>query len=243
MFAKKMQFDWKLIISHTHTAGNTLESDLIEHTTSDRRLIEPDLIHYRERLKHCLNAMDTAQTALSQAWLDFQHSIDAVQQLGQLEERITRQTNWFLGTAEQLLASHTRIGCDVASSDALRRDHELLELQCSDQMGAYAELQHHIKMFPLQADTYAHRDLMSQKEFMDFVCRCFAARMERRRGVLITCSRFYRLVSEYFDKTSEVFETLVLGDKVENFAVAASNLKRLAERQEKLGRIIAWNAQ
>lgn len=225
-------------------AGNSLESDLIDHTAqppsaAGSRLIEPDLIHSRDRLQMLLNTLDAAQTNIGQAWRDFQHSIDAVQQLGQLEERIARTTNWFLGTAEQLLAAHTRIGCDVPSCEALRREHDQLELQCSEPLGAYAELLHCVKRFPLQPDTFAHKDLMSQKEFMDFVCRQFAARMERRRTVLITCARFYRLVSEYFDKTSEVFETLVLGEKkVEDFAVAAANLKMLADSQDNLGMCI-----
>lgn len=182
--------------------------------------------------------MDSAQTTLGQAWREFQHSIEAVQKLGALEERIMRMTDWFLGTAEKLLAAQTRIGCDVSSSEALRREHERLELQCSEPLGMYAELLHNVKVFPLQPDTFAHNDLMSQKDFMDFVCRSFAGRMERRRNVLITCSRFYRLVSEYFDRTSEVFETLVLGEKVEDFAVAAANLKTLTESQDKLGKCI-----
>lgn len=184
------------------------------------------------------NALDSAQTALCQAWRDFRHSIDAVQKLGQLEQRIGQLTQWFLGPAERLLADHHRIGCDVASSEQLRRDHERLELKCRQQLGEYAELLHSCKVFPLQADTFAHNDLMSQKEFLEFVCRSFASRMDRRRNVLITGSRFYRLVSDYFDRTSEVFETLVLGEKVEDFAVAAANLRTLADSEDRLGGLV-----
>lgn len=144
-------------------------------------------------------------------------------------------TNWILGTAELLLNGQTKIGCDVQSCEELRWEHEALEMQCCETYGFYAELLHKIEIFPMQVDTFAHKDLMSQQEFMDFVCRSFATRLERRRNVLITSVRFYRLVSEYFDKTSDVFETLVMGNKVDDFNVATINLQKLKDSQQSLG--------
>lgn len=89
---------------------------------------------------------------------------------------------------------------------------------------------------------------------MDFVCRSFASRLERRRNVLITSQRFFRLVSEvklnptqtaaktllffatcyyfqYFDKTSEVFEHLVMGSRNYNFSQASVKLLTLEKSQ------------
>lgn len=59
--------------------------------------------------------------------------------------------------------------------------------------GRYAELLHKIDSLPKNR---LPEDLKSQRDFMDFVCRSFASRLERRRNVLITSQRFFRLVSE-----------------------------------------------
>jgi hypothetical protein len=72
---------------------------------------------------------------------------------------------------------------------------------------------------------------------MDFVCRSFALRLEKRRNVLITSLRFFRLVSEYFDRTGEVFDSLVMGSKVVDFTTAGQKLKQLQESQANLGRV------
>lgn len=54
---------------------------------------------------------------------------------------------------------------------------------------------HKIDTLP-QLNIHVPEDLRSQRDFMDFVCRSFASRLERRRNILITCLRFYRLVTE-----------------------------------------------
>ena len=64
-----------------------------------------------------------------------------------------------------------------------------------DTYGHYAELLHKIDTLP-RCDVALPEDLKSQRDFMDFVCRSFATRLERRRNVLITSLRFFRLVSE-----------------------------------------------
>lgn len=66
--------------------------------------------------------------------------------------------------------------------------------------GRYAELLHKIDSLP---STRLSGDLKSQRDFMDFVCRSFANRLERRRNVLITSQRFFRLVSEVFIVSEE----------------------------------------
>lgn len=67
--------------------------------------------------------------------------------------------------------------------------------------GRYAELLHKIDNLPRNR---LPEDLKSQRDFMDFVCRSFASRLERRRNVLITSQRFFRLVSEVKIKLSSI---------------------------------------
>lgn len=202
----------------------------------------PDLLISRERIERHVQVLSAKQNKIAHDWNDFQRNLDAVRELAQLEDSVSQVTNWIMGTAERLLNAQSQIGTDVPSCDALRVAHEALEMQCRDKYGMYAELLHKIKMYPMQPDTFAHHDLMSQRDFMDFVCRSFASRLERRRNVLIASARFYRLVSEYFDRTSEVFETLVMGKKMYDLAAAAENLKSLQESEQSLGkRTISFN--
>ncbi|XP_070528651.1 SEC14 domain and spectrin repeat-containing protein 1-like [Cardiocondyla obscurior] len=99
--------------------------------------------------------------------------------------------------------------------------------------GRYAELLHKIDSLPRNR---LPEDLKSQRDFMNFVCRSFASRLERRRNVLITSQRFFRLVSEYFDKTSEVFEQLIMGSRNYNFSQASFKLFTLEKNQTVLGK-------
>lgn len=180
--------------------------------------------------------MEKKQTTITVAWSDLEKSIDDVKDLASLEEGISFVTNWILDVAEQLLSAQRKIGCDVQTCESLRRDHEILEMRCSETYGFYAELLHKINGLPLLVDSFAHRDIMSQKDFMDFVCRSFATRLERRRNILISSQRFYRMVAEYFDKTSAVFESLVMGNKIDDFEGAELNLNKLKENQVTLGK-------
>lgn len=136
-----------------------------------------------------------------------------------------------------MLNSKLKVGYDVASAEKHRRDHEDIELKCWETYGTYAELIYKIEQLS-KCDSMKNqcKTLLAQKEFMDFVCRSFAHRLEKRRNVLITSLKFFRLVSEYFDKTSEVFDTLVMGNKVENFSTAEQKLKKLKENQSFLGK-------
>jgi len=64
-----------------------------------------------------------------------------------------------------------------------------------DTYGHYAELLHKINNLP-NSNSQCYKDLLAQRDFMDFVCRSFATRLERRRNLLITSARFFRLVAE-----------------------------------------------
>lgn len=197
----------------------------------------PDLLISRERIERHVQNLSAKQNRITVDWNEFQRNLISVRELAQLEDSVARVTNWIMNTGERLLIAQFQIGSDVPSCNALRIEHEALELQCRDKYGLYAELLHKIKMCPIQPDTFAHNDLMSQRDFMDFVCRSFASRLERRRNVLIASGRFYRLVSEYFDRTSEVFETLVMGMQKYDFTAAQDNLKSLHESEHSLGEL------
>ncbi|KAJ9595307.1 hypothetical protein L9F63_027307, partial [Diploptera punctata] len=101
-----------------------------------------------------------------------------------------------------------------------------------DTYGHYAELLHKIDSLP-RYNIALPEDLKSQRDFMDFVCRSFCN--PTRKGVGGTCLLrhlvFFRLVSEYFDRTNEVFESLLKCDNVEDLESADTMLIQLQESQ------------
>ncbi|XP_053952594.1 SEC14 domain and spectrin repeat-containing protein 1 [Anastrepha ludens] len=205
----------------------------VTNTPATRLPLPPDLQCARARIELLLNQIERKQTEIRTAWLELLQSIREARELAHLEEGVAFVTNWILQTAEHMLSRQYSIGGDVHSCETLRAAHDVLELECRETYGFYAELLYKIDAFAGVKDSYAYRDLMSQRDFMQFVCRSFATRLERRRNVLITSLRFFRLVSEYFDRTTAVFETLVMGNKIaeENFEAAAENLQQLKESQ------------
>lgn len=212
-------------------------SDMNEssHNKSTNSSMSQDLKDTKESIKLLLNEIEKKQTQAAVAWSELEKSIDEARELANLEDGVSIVTNWILGTAETKLNGQQKVGYDVQTAEELRRDHEKFELQCWDTYGLYAELLYKIDTFPILKDSFMHKDLMSQRDFMDFVCRSFATRLERRRNVLITSIRFFRLVSEYFDKTSEVFESLVMGTKTDDFELASVSLQKLRDSQHNLG--------
>lgn len=230
-----------LVQNLTETGQHLLQ--IIEHSNRTRKFASEfesmstpqETLDTISRIDHLLVAMKTKQQQIEDAWLTLQKIVIDAKDLSLLEDGVVKVTNWILGPAENLLNSKQKVGYDVASAEELRREHEAIELQCWDTYGAYAELIHKINNFP-KSDlvNFQYKDLVSQKDFMDFVCRSFALRLEKRRNVLITSLRFFRLVSEYFDRTGEVFDSLVMGSKVIDFTIADYKLKQLQENQANL---------
>ncbi|KAI8118272.1 SEC14 domain and spectrin repeat-containing protein 1 [Lucilia cuprina] len=205
-----------------------------------KRTLPPDLNCERARIEMRLNEIEKRQTDLRTAWLELIQTVREARELANLEEGVAFVTNWILNTAEQMLNRQTAIGCDVKACENLRSAHDKFELECRETYGFYAELLYKIESYIGSKDSPAYRDLLSQKEFMQFVCRSFATRLERRRNILITSLRFYRLVTEYFDKTTEVFESLVMGGsggKMEDFTKASGTLQKLKSSQLSLASI------
>lgn len=213
----------------------------INDMQNTKTIISHDLIDGKELIKTKLNEIEKKETQIANAWTELEKSIIDVRELAALEEGVTYVTNWILGTADYMLNSQLKVGYDVQTAEKLRLEHELLEFQCWKTYGYYAELLYKIENFPILKDSFAHKDLMSQRDFMDFVCRSFATRLERRRNILITSVRFFRLVSEYFDRTSEVFESLIMGDKVDDFDLAKVKLQKLKDSQQSLGEFELWS--
>lgn len=216
---------------HNTTTITTSANGLNKHS------LPPDLNCERARIEMRLNEIEKRQTDLRTVWLELLQSVREARELATLEEGVAFVTNWILNTAEQKLNRQTSIGCDVKACEQLRTAHDNLELECRETYGFYAELLYKIDSYVGSKDSLAYRDLLPQKEFMQFVCRSFATRLERRRNILITSLRFYRLVTEYFEKTTEVFESLVMDKgKVEDLSAASSTLQKLKMCQQNLGK-------
>lgn len=69
--------------------------------------------------------------------------------------------------------------------------------------------------------------------------RHFAIRLEHRRNALVTSVRFHRLVGEYFSRTGEVYERLLMGVNgatlERDVRDAAEQLRILRKHQIELG--------
>lgn len=219
--------------------GNKLITDMNKNDNdiNSEFCMSQDLIDAKESIKILLIEIERKQTQTYMEWLKLEKNIEDTRELAILSDGVSIVTNWILGQAESLLNAQQKVGFDVQTADDLRQKHEILELQCWETYGFYAELLYKIDSFPVlkQSNNHNHKDLMSQRDFMDFVCRSFATRLERRRNILITSLRFFRLVSEYFDKTSEVFESLVMGHKNDDYELAGVNLIKLRDSQQSLG--------
>ncbi|GJQ70964.1 hypothetical protein Trydic_g880 [Trypoxylus dichotomus] len=147
---------------------------------SDSMLTPQDILDALEQLETMISDIRKKQSEVDDAWIMMQRNFLNTKDLSLLEEGIVKVTNWILGPAESLLNSKQKVGYDVASAEELRREHEAIELQCWDTYGAYAELVHKVDSFARDESlTIQQKDLISQKDFMDFVCRSFATRVLR----------------------------------------------------------------
>ncbi|XP_031348623.1 titin isoform X3 [Photinus pyralis] len=198
---------------------------------SDSMMTPQDILDTIRQIENTRSDLRKKQTEIEDAWKLMRKSFVGTKDLNLLIRGVVNVTNWILGPAENLLNSQRKVGHDVSSAEELRNAHEAIELRCWETYGAYAELLYKINNFPNDDSAGQVKDLIWQKDFMDFVCRSFATRMERRRNILITSLRFFRLVSEYFDRTSEVFESLVMGNKVDDFSAAKQKLDKLQASQ------------
>ena len=64
-----------------------------------------------------------------------------------------------------------------------------------DTYATYAELRHKLEAV-LRDGSHRAEDIVAQRDYMDTICRSYAARIERRRNLIITSVRFHRLAEE-----------------------------------------------
>ncbi|XP_050422476.1 SEC14 domain and spectrin repeat-containing protein 1-B [Adelges cooleyi] len=209
----------------------------INKTYSDQGQPFPqDVLDTKETLDRYMRIVHDKMMVVVDCWNNVQKKFDSIKEIRFLEQGIKHVINWILGPGEEMMNGKQQVGYDIVSAEEYRRNHETLELQCRDTYGHYAELLHKIGQMQNTNSQY-HKDLMAQQDFLDFVCRSFATRLERRRNLLITSARFFRLVAEYFQTTSDVYETLVMGTDIENLASPESTLLQLKVQQENIEEI------
>ncbi|KAK6627493.1 hypothetical protein RUM44_009971 [Polyplax serrata] len=233
----KQNFETNKILAQKVVQGGRELLDKIEKTDKECQRNNPneyktpkDAMDTKSKIEKLLEVIEGKREAIDNSWLEMEKKCVDAREITLLENGVARVTKWILETAEMMLNSQQEVGYDVSSSEELRAEHETLELQCRETYGQYAELLHKIDTLP-QLNINIPADLKSQRDFMDFVCRSFASRLERRRNILITCLRFYRLVTEYFERTSEVFETLIMCTDVGSLESAYCRLQQLQENQ------------
>lgn len=202
-----------------------------------------DIIDAREAVKQMLNRMEQKQMDFSAVWCEFEVYLTNLKAATALIDSIGTVTKWILGKGEEIISEQQKIGTDLETSEALRDLHDALEMTCCDTYGYYAKLNYQIKCFmnekdPITASSVVIKDLRAQKQFMDFLCRSFANRIEKRRIILITCVRFYRFVTAYFERTSQVFDQHIVGNKIIDYEQCEQKLKSLREAKNDLERIV-----
>lgn len=202
-----------------------------------------DIFDAKEAIKHMLNKMEQKQMDFSAIWCEFEIFSTNLKSATTLIDSIGTVTKWILSKGEEIVSEQQKIGTDLETSEALRDAHDALEMKCCDTYGYYAELNYKIKCFinekdKITANSVVFKDLLAQKQFMDFLCRSFANRLEKRRTILITCVRFYRFVTTYFERTSQVFDQHIVGNKIIDCEMCTMKLKSLRDAKNDLERIV-----
>ncbi|KAH8272377.1 hypothetical protein KR018_001099 [Drosophila ironensis] len=201
-------------------------------------ILPPDLACERSRLELRLNEIEKKQTAIRTAWLELLRSLREAREQATLEEGVAFVTNWILQQAQQLLTRQRGVGRDVRECEALRSSHNQLELDCRDTYGCYAELLYKIDKFLGEQkqgrDHESCRNLVSQRDFMQFVCRSFAKRLERRRNILMTALRFCRLFEQFEELLAIGNQLLEVDSRSLHWPDAQLMLGRLKTNQQML---------
>ncbi|KAH8345799.1 hypothetical protein KR067_005941 [Drosophila pandora] len=204
--------------------------------------LPPDLACERARIELRLNEIEKKQTAIRTAWLELLRSLREARELATLEEGVAFVTNWILQEAEQLLSRQRSVGRDVRGCEALRSAHDQLEMECRETYGCYAELLYKIERFVGERETSPKelescQDLLSQRDFMQFVCRSFAKRLERRRNVLMTALRFHRLLEQFEELLAQGRHVVEVDSRALDWPEADNLLTQLKTNQQLLGNV------
>ncbi|KAI8485774.1 S14 domain and spectrin repeat-containing protein 1 [Branchiostoma belcheri] len=149
-------------------------------------------------------------------------------QLSGLEKGSKEVVEWILGTGQQMLGSNHRIGQNLTSADSYRKEHEQIQLRCTDVFAKYSELTHKAELL-LQEGYGVTDDIKAQRDYMDTVCRNFASRMERRRNLLVSSVKFLR-VAQGLSRALDSLLEQVLSDTIpEDVPAAQRAIGRIQE--------------
>ncbi|KAI8481986.1 S14 domain and spectrin repeat-containing protein 1 [Branchiostoma belcheri] len=153
-----------------------------------------------------------------------------------LEEQIREEVvEWILGTGQQMLGSNHRIGQNLTSAESYRKEHEQIQLRCTDVFAKYSELTHKAELL-LQEGYGVTDDIKAQRDYMDTVCRNFASRMERRRNLLVSSVKFLR-VAQGLSRALDSLLEQVLSDTIpEDVPAAQRAIGRIQEFGENVER-------
>ncbi|XP_071940991.1 triple functional domain protein-like [Antedon mediterranea] len=144
----------------------------------------------------------------------------------ELESGIKRVVDWIIGPGEKLLASQSTIGNNLQSADQLRRDHEKLELKCTETYATFAELRY-VANGLIKNGGPSTESVAAQKKYMDSVCRSFASRLEKRRNLLICSVCFHRTLENSMHTLEDLIEMFrgdVVADSTEMVKRVVSNI-------------------
>ncbi|XP_066263903.1 kalirin-like [Branchiostoma lanceolatum] len=156
-------------------------------------------------------------------------------QLSSLEKGAKQVVEWILGTGQQMLGSNHRIGQNLTSAESYRKEHEQIQLRCSDIFAKYSELTHKAELL-LQEGYGVTDDIKAQRDYMDTVCRNFASRMERRRNLLVSSVKFLR-VAQGLSRALDSLLEQVLSDTIpEDVQAAERAIGRIQEFGENVER-------
>ncbi|CAH1976523.1 unnamed protein product [Acanthoscelides obtectus] len=242
-----------MLESATMLASNTTETgkeiiDTMEQENKTRKLAAEDFDLTMSSPQESIDTIDRVSEVISNvkkkkektdaAWAELEKIHEQTRSLIELEEMVSNVVDWILNYGDFLMNSRQEVPYDVTSADHLKREHESIELQCWETYGVYAELISEIGKFSDDENlSPQHTELLAQKEYMDYVCKSFAGRLETRRNIVTTSLRFYSLVAEYYEKTAEVFDQLIRRSNVADFESAAFKLRELKENQDFLDAI------
>ncbi|XP_041477901.1 uncharacterized protein LOC121425834 isoform X6 [Lytechinus variegatus] len=189
-----------------HSLSRRLETDSgFQRQGGDQGFATEDQLLMHREVDQRLDALQQKQNQLRMYLAERDRELGVHMQLGDMESGIKKVVDWIVGPGEKLLSSHIDIGNDYKTAEKLRREHEKLELKCTDIYGNYAELRHVADSIIKSGHPHAG-DIGAQKDYLDTVCRSFASRLERRRNLVIGSVRFHRLSQEAFSKLADLLE-------------------------------------
>lgn len=121
--------------------------ELIEHIEFNnriRKLAAEDLEQFStpqdtldtiEKIDEIITAIKRKQQQIETTWSKMEKAFVDTKDLSQLEDGVVKVVNWILGTAENMLNAHQKVGYDVVSAEELRLAHEDIELECWETYG------------------------------------------------------------------------------------------------------------